>query len=130
MHKEEVELFLRRARNFLEGAKERYKKDDWDLTCFMAEQSAQLFLKAVILEKRGEFLRTHSLRQSFSILANLIQNYELKYDCKSLLLLEGAYLNSRDINFSYNKEDAEEILNIVQEVLDLVGNVRNNEKTS
>lgn len=130
MHKEEVELFLRRARNFLEGAKERYKKDDWDLTCFMAEQSAQLFLKAVILEKRGEFLRTHSLRQSFSILANLIQNYELKYDRKSLLLLEGAYLNSRYINFSYNKEDAEEILNIVQEVLDLVGNVRNNEKTS
>lgn len=130
MHKEEVELFLRRARNFLEGAKERFKKDDWDLTCFMAEQSAQLFLKAVILEKGGEFPRTHSLRQLFSILANLIQNYELKYDRKSLLLLEGAYLNSRYINFSYNKEDAEEILNIVQEVLDLVGNVRNNEKTS
>jgi len=37
MHKEEVELFLKRARNFLDGAKERFQKEDWDLTCFMAE---------------------------------------------------------------------------------------------
>ena len=129
MHKEEVELFLKRARNFLEGAKQRFERQDWDLTCFMAEQSVQLFLKAIILEKGGEFPRTHSLRQLFSILSNLIQNHELKYDRKSLLLLESAYLNSRYINFSYNKEDAVEILKIVEEVLVLVGNVRNNEKT-
>ena len=129
MHREEVELFLKRARNFLEGAKQRFERQDWDLTCFMAEQSAQLFLKAIILEKGGEFPRTHSLRQLFSILSNLIQNHKLKYDRKSLLLLESAYLNSRYINFSYNKEDAVEILKIVEEVLVLVGNVRNNEKT-
>lgn len=129
MHREEVELFLKRARNFLEGAKQRFERQDWDLTCFMAEQSAQLFLKAIILEKGGEFPRTHSLRQLFSILSNLIQNHELKYDRKSLLLLESAYLNSRYINFSYNKEDAVEILKIVEEVLVLIGNVRNNEKT-
>jgi len=95
MHKEEVELFLKRARNFLEGAKERFEKNDWDLTCFMAEQSVQLFLKATILEKGGEFPRTHSLRQLFSILSNLIEKSELKYDRKSLLFLESAYLNSR-----------------------------------
>ena len=130
MHKEEVELFLRRARNFLEGAKQRFERQDWDLTCFMAEQSVQLFLKAIILEKGGEFPRTHSLRQLFSILSNLTKNRELKYDRKSLLLLESAYLNSRYINFSYNKEDAEEILKIVEEVLDLAGNVRNDEETS
>ena len=129
MHREEVELFLKRARNFLEGAKQRFERQDWDLTCFMAEQSVQLFLKAIILEKGGEFPRTHSLRQLFSILSNLIQNHELKYDRKSLLLLESAYLNSRYINFSYNKEDAVEILKIVEEVLVLIGNVRNNEKT-
>jgi HEPN domain-containing protein len=130
MHKEEVELFLKRARNFLDGAKERFEKLDWDLTCFMAEQSVQLFLKATILEKGGEFPRTHSLRQLFSILSNLTGNRELKYDRKSLLLLESAYLNSRYINFSYNKEDAEEILKIAEEVLDLVGHVRNDEESS
>ena len=130
MHKEEVELFLRRASNFLEGAKERFEKNDWDLTCFMAEQSVQLFLKAIILEKGGEFPRTHSLRQLFSILSNLIEKSKLKYDRKSLMFLESAYLNSRYINFSYNKEDAEEILKIVEEVIDLVRNVRNNEKSS
>ena len=95
MHKEEVELFLKRARNFLEGAKERFEKNDWDLTCFMAEQSVQLFLKATILEKGGEFPGTHSLRQLFSILSNLFEKSELKYDRKSLLFLESAYLNSR-----------------------------------
>lgn len=130
MHKEEVELFLKRARNFLEGAKERFEKNDWDLTCFMAEQSVQLFLKATILEKGGEFPRTHSLRQLFSILSNLFEKSELKYDRKSLLFLESAYLNSRYINFSYNEEDAEEILKIVEEVLELVRNVRNHEKSS
>jgi len=130
MHKEEVELFLRRARNFLEGAKERFEKNDWDLTCFMAEQSVQLLLKSIILERGGEFPRTHSLRQLFSILSNLIDNSEFKYDRKSLLFLESAYLNARYINFSYNKEDAEEILKIVDEVIKLVRNVRNNENSS
>jgi len=28
MHKEEVELFLNRAKNFLDGAKARYQKED------------------------------------------------------------------------------------------------------
>ena len=28
MHKDEVELFLKRAKNFLDGAKERFQKED------------------------------------------------------------------------------------------------------
>ena len=55
MHKDEVEIFLKRGNNFLEGAKERFQKDDWDLTCFMAEQSVQLISKAIILEKEANF---------------------------------------------------------------------------
>lgn len=39
MYKDEVELLINRAKNFLDGAKERFLKEDWDLTCFMAEQS-------------------------------------------------------------------------------------------
>ncbi len=62
MHKEEIELFLKRPRNFLDGAKERFQKEDWDLTCFMAEQSVQILLKAIILEMGGEIPKTHSIR--------------------------------------------------------------------
>ena len=93
MHKDEVELFLKRAKNFLDGAKERFHKEDWDLTCFMAEQSVQLITKAIILEKGGELPKTHSIRKLFTLLYQLTENKALKYDRKALLFLESAYLN-------------------------------------
>lgn len=106
MHKEEVELFLKRAENFLEGAKERFQKNDWDLTCFMAEQSVQLIIKATILEKGGEIPKTHSIRKLFGMLYQLTNNEVFNYDRKALIFLESAYLNTRYFNFKYEKEDA------------------------
>ena len=128
MHKEEIELFLKRARNFLDGAKERFQKEDWDLTCFMAEQSVQILLKATILEKGGEIPKTHSIRKLFGILYQLTKDEVFKYDRKALIFLESAYLNSRYFSFVYEKEDAKEALKIAIEVKDLVENVRDDEK--
>lgn len=125
MHKEEIELFLKRARNFLDGAKERFQKEDWDLTCFMAEQSVQLFIKAIILEKSGEVPKSHSIRKLFGILYQLTKDKVFKYDRKTLIFLESAYLNSRYFSFVYEKEEA---LKIAVEVKDLVENVRNDDK--
>ena len=127
MHKEEVELFLKRAENFLDGAKERFQKEDWDLTCFMAEQSVQLFVKATILEKGGEIPKTHSIRKLFGLIYQLTKNEVFKYDRKALIFLESAYLNSRYFSFKYEKEDAEEALKIAEEVKKLVRNVRYDE---
>lgn len=127
MHKEEIELLLKRARNFLDGARERFKKEDWDLTCFMAEQSVQLFMKATILEKGGEMPKTHSIRKLFGLLYQLTKEKVFKYDRKALIFLESAYLNSRYFNFVYEKDDASEALKIAEEVKNLVKNVRNNE---
>ena len=128
MHKEEIGLFLKRVRNFLDGAKERFQKKDWDLTCFMAEQSVQLFIKAIILEKSGEVPKTHSIRKLFGLTHQLTKDEVFKYDRKALLFLESAYLNSRYFSFAYEKEDAEEALKIALEVKDLVENVRNDDK--
>ncbi|TET61085.1 MAG: HEPN domain-containing protein [Promethearchaeota archaeon] len=128
MHKEEIELFLKRARNFLDGAKERFQKEDWDLTCFMAEQSVQILLKAIILEKGGEIPKTHSIRKLFGILYQLTKDEVFKYDRKALVFLESAYLNSRYFSFVYEKEDAKEALKIAEEVKDLVESVRYNDK--
>lgn len=128
MHKEEIELFLKRAKNFLDGAKERFQKEDWDLTCFMAEQSVQLFIKAIILEKSGEVPKTHSIRKLFGLIYQLTKDEVFKYDRKTLIFLESAYLNSRYFSFVYEKEDAEEALKIAVEVKDLVENVRNDDK--
>jgi HEPN domain-containing protein len=124
MHKDEVELFLNRARNFLEGAEERFQKEDWDLTCFMSEQSVQLFTKAIILEKGGEFPKSHSIRKLLALLYQLTENENFKYDRKALLFLESAYLNSRYFSFTYEKEDAEEALRIAKEIIRIVENVR------
>ena len=128
MHKEEIELFLKRARNFLDGAKERFQKEDWDLTCFMAEQSVQLFIKAIILEKSGEVPKTHSIRKLFGLIYQLTKDKVFKYDRKALIFLESAYLNSRYFSFVYEKEDAKEALKIAVEVKDLVENVRCDDK--
>jgi len=127
MHKDEVELFLKRAKNFLDGAKERFQKEDWDLTCFMAEQSVQLKTKAIILEKGGVLPKTHSIRKLFALLYKLTEYNEFKYDRKALLFLESAYLNSRYFNFNYEKEDAEEALKIAEEINKIVENVRSND---
>ncbi len=128
MHKEEVELFLKRASNFLDGAKERFQKEDWDLTCFMAEQYVQILLKATILEKGGEIPKTHSIRKLFGILYQLTKNDIFNYDRKALIFLESAYLNSRYFSFIYEKEDAKEALKIAEEVKDIVEIIKRNDK--
>lgn len=125
MHKEEVELFLKRAKNFLDGAKERFQKEDWDLTCFMAEQSVQLLIKAIILEKGGETPKTHSIRKLFGLSYQLTKDKAFKYDRKALIFLESAYLNSRYFNFVYEREDAKEALKIAEEVKGIVEIIRN-----
>ncbi len=114
MYKEEIEFLLKRAINFLDGARERFKKEDWDLTCFMAEQSVQLFMKATILEKGGEMPKTHSIRKLFGLLYQLTKEKVFKYDRKALIFLESAYLNSRYFNFVYEKDDASEALKIAE----------------
>ena len=127
MHKEVVELFLKRAENFLEGAKERFQKNDWDLTCFTAEQSVQLIIKATILEKGGEIPKTHSIRKLFGMLYQLTNNEVFNYDRKALIFLESAYLNTRYFNFKYEKEDAEEALKIAEEVKGYVRDARDDD---
>jgi len=127
MSKEKLNLFFKRAENFLKGANERFVDGDWDLTCFMAEQSAQLYLKAIILEQTGDFPKTHSIRGLFGLLYNLTKDERFKFDRKSLRFLESAYFNARYFTFTYEEEDAEEALKIVEEVKKLVGNIRSDE---
>ncbi len=106
MHKNEVDLFFQRAKNFSLVAKERIKEEDWDLACFMAEQAVQLFLRARILELTGEMPRGHSIRKLITLLYNLTNDDNLKYNRNDLLLLESSYLNSRYIYNIYTREDA------------------------
>lgn len=118
MHEEEIKLLQKRALNFLDSAKERFQKEDWDLVCFMAEQAVQLFLKSLILKEIGEIPKTHSIRKLLGII-NQMKEQNIKFERKELLFLENAYLNSRYFNFLYNKEDAELAIRIAEEILNL-----------
>lgn len=124
MHKEEVDLLLKRSKNFLEGSEQRFKKEDWDLTCFLAEQSVQLYLKAIILLETGQTPRTHSLRQLLALLGQIIEK-EIVFDRKSLFMLESAYFNARYIAISYDEEQAKDSLKIAKEIIAYVENIRN-----
>ena len=123
MHKEEIDLLIKRSKEFLDAAKERIKKKSWDLACFMAEQAVQLFLKAIILETGGEYPRTHSLRELFAMIGFLTEN-EIKYDRKALAFLEGAYFSLRYLSITYNEEDARNAIKTAEEVVNIVENVR------
>ncbi|MBD3190899.1 MAG: HEPN domain-containing protein [Candidatus Heimdallarchaeota archaeon] len=123
MHKEQIDLLLTRGKNFLESAENRFKNKDWDLTCFFAEQSVQLYIKAVILELSGSSPRIHSLRRLIALLGQIIDE-KIEYERKSLLFLESAYFNARYLPFKYEKQDAEEALRIAKELITLVKNYR------
>jgi HEPN domain-containing protein len=123
LHKEQVDLLLTRGKNFLESAKNRYNNEDWDLTCFFAEQSVQLYIKAVILELTGGAPRIHSLRKLLALLGQTVDD-RINYDRKSILFLENAYFNARYLAFRYEKQDAKEALRIAKELILLVQNYR------
>ena len=127
MHKNEVDLLVKRSKEFLDAAKERFKKNSWDLTCFMSEQATQLFLKAIVLEKTGEHPRTHSIRELF-VMIGFLTDQEIIYDRKALAFLEGAYFNSRYLSFTYTQEDAKNAITTAEEVIKIVENIRNLEK--
>ena len=118
MHKDVVKLLKKRAKGFLEGARERLNAGDYDVSCFMAEQSAQLYLKALILELSGEVPRTHSIRQLLSILSTLLKK-KIEFDRKSLIFLESAYNNARYLTLTYDREDAELAISTAEEVIKL-----------
>jgi HEPN domain-containing protein len=118
---DEVRLLRRRARSFLSRALESLNSGDYDLAAFLSEQSVQLHLKSIILEKIGDYPRVHSIRTLSSILKRLP-------DCKVLadLLeekrdevrsLEDAYIASRYLLREYEREEAEVFVNLAREVL-------------
>jgi HEPN domain-containing protein len=80
MLKDKAELLLNRAKNFLVTAEDRFREKDWDLACFLAEQSAQLLLKGILLEIGGDFPNPHSIRKLNALLYQLTGKEDLKFD--------------------------------------------------
>lgn len=118
---EEAELLRRRALDMMSAAERHLEEGLLDLSAFLAEQAAQLFLKSVILVKVGEIPRTHSLRELFSVLRRVadperVDGFVRRFRV-GLSRLEAAYLESRYLPRSYAREEVEELVEVAREVI-------------
>jgi HEPN domain-containing protein len=109
--RDELVLLKRHASVFFDEAEHLFNKGEYDVAAFNAEQAAQFFSKAALLEKTGDFPRSHTVIDLISRLGettNLMissRNF-LKKNRESLKLLETAYLTSRYLPISFTREDA------------------------
>lgn len=120
-HLNEIRILRRRAKGFLEKAVDSLNSGDYDLAAFLSEQSVQLHLKSILLEKIGEYPRTHSISTVLSILmrvpncSNLVKLLEGKKI--ELRLMEDAYIVARYLVEEYSKEEAEILVDLARQVL-------------
>jgi len=129
-----VETLKRRARDFMELAEDMMKRSKYDLAAFFAEQSCQLYLKAVLIKLFGEAPAVHGLRQLLGVLARKLEENRRGDIAQSILNfvkehrdelsdLEEAYTGARYrvLEFTENQvaamiESAKKLLKLLEEV--------------
>jgi len=116
-----MRLLRKRARAFLARAVDSLNSGDYDVASFLSEQAVQLHLKSILLEKLGDYPRTHSISSLVSIIKKTA-GYEalmrfLEENRMGLRLMEDAYISSRYLVREFAKEEAEMLINIATEVL-------------
>lgn len=98
-----------------------------DLAAFNAEQAAQLYLKATLLELIGDYPRTHSLIALLSELKRVNKDLIIgfvKENRLKLHALEDACLTSRYFLKEFDEEDAKRLLEVLEEVIKLCEELR------
>ena len=115
-HIDEIRLLRRRSKAFLERAIDSLNSGDYDIASFLSEQAVQLYLKSLLLEKLGDYPRTHSI----SILLSIIKEIPscdrlmelLERSRTEIRLMEDAYIASRYLAREYTREEAEVLVNL------------------
>lgn len=125
LSRSEAEVLRRRYAEFLEEARSALNRGFYDVACFLAEQSLQLYLKYVLLKLVGDYPRTHSVRMLLGEISRALGSTELegfsRVNRTRLLALEDAYMMARYFVKEYTREDAEDMVKLVEEVVDIVG---------
>lgn len=108
----EAELLRKRSLEFLIEAEHALRRGSYDVACFLAEQSLQLYLRHVLLKVVGDYPRTHSIRHLLGEVARVAGSREvedfMRRNRARLLALEDAYLMARYFTREYGREDAED----------------------
>jgi HEPN domain-containing protein len=122
--REEIELFLKRAEVFKRDAENDFRNKDFDICMFHLEQAAQLLIKAKLLEIKGSFQRTHSLR---ALLLELAENWKkeevkkfIEENKEVLRDLERAYISSRYIYEEFFEEEVKRAFEVVEKLKEIL----------
>jgi len=126
-----VAKLKRRALSFLKEAEEAV---DSDLAAFFAEQSIQLYLKAVLYELFGEIVRGYRLRALLGLLSRGLERNgysELAVKVRGfvdqhrreLILAEEAYIGGRYGDLSYSRDDIGSLINVARDLKILLDEV-------
>jgi HEPN domain-containing protein len=122
--REEIEIFLKRAEVFKEDAENDFKNKNFDICMFHLEQAAQLLIKAKLLEIKGSFQKTHSLRALLLELAENWKKEEIKKfieENKEVLRdLERAYISSRYIYEEFFEEEVKRAFDAVEKLKEML----------
>jgi HEPN domain-containing protein len=122
--REEIELFLKRAEVFKRDAENDFKNKDFDICMFHLEQAAQLLIKAKLLEIKGSFQRTHSLRTLLLELAESWKKEEIKEfieeNKEALRDLERAYISSHYIYEEFFEEEVKRAFEVVEKLKEML----------
>jgi len=119
----EIKNLREKARSFLSQAEEALKNNAYDVSVFLADISAQLYLKSILLELIGDYLRTHSLRMLLGEISRHVKSSEvgefMRVNRARITALEDAYFTTRYSIRPFEKEDAEDAVRLVKEIMEL-----------
>ena len=119
--REEIKLWWEQAQRDFESAEKNFDIGEFHICVFLCQQAVEKSLKALGIKNKGELIKIHSvikLGKENSVPEKIISKLER---------LEPIYQKSRYPDVSekvpfeeYSKKDAEEILEICQEVLEWI----------
>ena len=89
-----ADIWIEKANDFLDEAKSCFKRNKFELTCFHSQQSAEFYLKGILVAKTGSHIFTHSLVELLEALESI--GIKIPEDIYTIAeALEAHYIKSR-----------------------------------
>ena len=121
--KEEISVFLDRARKFEKLADYSYKEKIYDLAAFQIEQAFQLYIKYILAKETGYFPKTHSLYRLFREVSKISKEFEEFYLENEIILkdIEDAYVLSRYFPREYSESEVRKMFEALEKFKKVFG---------
>ncbi|EQD44058.1 HEPN domain protein, partial [mine drainage metagenome] len=132
---DEFKNMIERSRRFLISAARNLEDGFIDVGSFSANQSLELFLKAMLLKEIGDYPHVHDLKVLLQNLGEVSTGARKKKILlmlkeKSIMLstIQDSYIMSRYFNTAYSEEDLRSIIQFIEQIKEELSNVLGNGK--